>query len=495
MGNRRLVVVHPPDEEGARQATIGMARKVVRSREELAGFLRENELSDDVNDPNLIEWRGGGSRTWGKSSTGPSDSASWSRWATATLMANGLLTAGVLFAIIGARDAWEALTYVGRIASASFFAISFITLTAAVTVAADYLLRRRLKFSAAVNLLAVLTVLAANLLLLFIQGVGREYTHWFVLWLGLTLWSGWALWELLHRQRVWGKIPQRKKFAAALSISALIAVANFSYAQIYKPYAAPIVITNSVKFGTPLLAPGGHTIRIPLTLHFENSGEWPAYIIAASYEVIGLKGGHARQDPRAVETWRQDIQQEKMDLNAYADPRTSIPQPIIHELIVQPAYVYMEPGDAFTEERVIEIPAKNFNVIQAHSKVIAMRMDRASMTGEPGDWKEYSWRKGKAPSWVMEKAEAPNDSDYVEYHIPLKYSNEILNLTRNTRYLTLWWVLGKNKEYVFKLVDNVALDGEERIKRKTSERLRDRDRYGVVNIDSGFAQVFVAAQR
>ncbi|MGW3152224.1 hypothetical protein ACWDG1_48195 [Streptomyces sp. NPDC001177] len=500
MGNRRLVVVHPPDEEGARLATVGMARQVVRSREDLAGFLRENELPDDVNDPYLIEWRGGGSRAWGRSGTGPSDNSSWRRWATATLMAVGLLTDAVFFAIVGARDAWEALTYIGRIAGASFFAISFVTLAAAVTVVADYRRRRRLKFSAAMILFGVLTVLAANLLLLLVQAVGREYTHWLLLWFSLTLWSAWALWELLHRQRVWGKIPQRKKFTAVLSVGALIAVANFTYTEIYKPYAASIAIANSVKFGTPHLIPGGHAVQIPLILHFENTGEWSAYIIAASYKVRGLKADRTRQDSRAIDTWRQDIQQGQRDLNVYTDSPTSAPQLISHGLITEPDYVYLEPGDEFTEERTIEMPVQGegvFNVIEASSSVIAMRKDRVSVVGEPGDWKTYSWTKGErgAPSWVIAQAKTTNRSDYVEYHIPLKYSNEILNLTRRPRYLTLWWVLGKGKEYSFELIDTVARDGEEKDKRKMSERLRDRDKYGLVNEESGWVQMFAPNQR
>ncbi|MFJ6049432.1 hypothetical protein [Streptomyces sp. NPDC092307] len=496
MGNARLIVVHPPDGEGARQVTIGMARRVVRSREELARFLRENGLSGDVSDPQLIEWRGGGSRTWGRPGTGPSDNASWRRRATATLMAGGLLTAGVLFAVIGARDTWEALTYVGRIAGASFFVVSFIALAAAASVASDYCLRRRWRFSAAVILLAVLTVLATNVLLLAVQVAGREFTAWFAFWFGLTIWSGWALWELLHRQRVWSGIPHRKRFAAVLSISALIAAANFSYVQIYKPYATPIVISNSVKFGTPHLTPGGRTVQIPLTLQFDNVGEWPAYIVAASYEVLGFKQGYSRETPRAAEAWRPDIEDGRLNMNVYADSRTSAPQPIAHELIVEPAYVYMEPGDSFTDERVVEMPAGHFNVIQAHSKVIAMRKDRASMIGEPGGWKRYSWKEGEeVPPWVAEEAKTPKRSDYIAYRIPLKYSNEVLNLTRNSRYLTLWWMLGKGEEYGFKLVDTVALDGEEGVKRDTLERLRDRDKYGLVNIDSGFVQAFVAVEK
>ncbi|MEU0002716.1 hypothetical protein ABZ079_00010 [Streptomyces sp. NPDC006314] len=495
MTNTKLVVVHPPDEQGARQVTVGMARRAVRSREELARFLRDNEFSDEIDDPNLIEWRGGGSRTWGNSGTGPSDNSSWRRNATAIMMAVGLLTTAALFAIIGGKDASQALTYLGRLTGASLFIISFVALAAAFTVAVEYRLRRRLKFSAAIILFGVLTVLAANLILLVIQGVGREYTHWLLCWLSLAFWSGWALWELLHRQRVWKEIPQRKKFAAALSVGTLAAAANFTYTQMYKPYATPVMMTTSVKFGAPHVNPEdpGATIQLPLIIQFKNTGEVSTYIMGASYKVDGLTGGQTRKTPREIDSWHQDIQNDNPELNAYTDRTTAPPRTITYGMIMEPRGYWLDPGDDITEERIIEIPARKgtFNVIEAHIRAIMIRKDRMGVIGEPGDWKKLSWEKGKreAPSWVTKQEKVPANSEYVEYHIPLTYSNEILNLTRQPRYLTLWWMLGKGSDYHFSWIDIVAPDGEEIRGQKISERLGYKDKYGLINLDSGAVQV------
>lgn len=62
------IVVHPPAAKGGRRVTahaevLGTAFRP----EDVAEFLRHAGLSDDeiqLDDPNLIEWRGGGLDVW-----------------------------------------------------------------------------------------------------------------------------------------------------------------------------------------------------------------------------------------------------------------------------------------------------------------------------------------------------------------------------------------------------------------------------------------------
>lgn len=63
------IVVHPPGENGGRRVTAHAEQLGVAFRQEdVVEFLRNAGLSEDeiqLDDPNLIEWRGGGPDVWG----------------------------------------------------------------------------------------------------------------------------------------------------------------------------------------------------------------------------------------------------------------------------------------------------------------------------------------------------------------------------------------------------------------------------------------------
>ncbi|MFI2349479.1 hypothetical protein ACH492_20990 [Streptomyces sp. NPDC019443] len=487
-------VVHPPDEDGARQVTLGMHRQQVRSREELSEFLRDNGLSDDVHNPNQIEWRGGGSRAWGPSSTGPSGESRWRRWVTAIALTAGLVMAASFFGFIGAKDVSEALTYAGRIAGALLLAVAFIALTAAVVVLTDYGLRRRLKFSGPVILLGVLTVLTMNIILLCVQILGREYTHWLWMWLSLTLWAAWALWELIYHQRIWKEIPHRRKFAAALSIGAIVAIGNFVYTQIYQPYASPPIVLAESEFGTPHLDPTAGTIHLPVTVRFKNTGKVAVWVVGAYYHVVGVSWDSAHQKLQSLEEWQKNVVGTgEMDLHDYTRGRTEYV--ISQGMIQEPDYTYLEPGDGLTEQRLIEMPAEKgfFDSVYAYGEGYVLRKDRTKLAGDPIHWRKLSWESDKrsVPAWVWRNAGTRAGSEYIEYNTPLKYSNEILNFTRRPRRLTQWWMLGTNEEPAFTTQILLAPKGDRR-EPTASEWLKESDRYGLIYVWSGRREISYA---
>lgn len=63
------IVVHPPAAGGGRRVTAHTEPLGVAFRQEdVSEFLRHAGLSEDevqLDDPNLIEWRGGGPEVWG----------------------------------------------------------------------------------------------------------------------------------------------------------------------------------------------------------------------------------------------------------------------------------------------------------------------------------------------------------------------------------------------------------------------------------------------
>jgi hypothetical protein len=80
------------------------------------------------------------------------------------------------------------------------------------------------------------------------------------------------------------------------------------------------------------------------------------------------------------------------------------------------------------------------------------------------------------------------DSEYVEYEMPLKNSNELLNFTRHPRNLTLWWLLGTKDKPAFYLAVLASPEGERR-EPSFSEVLREWDRYGLGHVEGGQAVV------
>ncbi|MET7638680.1 hypothetical protein [Streptomyces sp. NPDC005438] len=60
------IVVYPPSESGGRRVRAGeQILGTAYSRRDLVEFLRRAGLEDpDLEDPGLVEWRGGGAEVW-----------------------------------------------------------------------------------------------------------------------------------------------------------------------------------------------------------------------------------------------------------------------------------------------------------------------------------------------------------------------------------------------------------------------------------------------
>ncbi|MFG2118276.1 hypothetical protein [Streptomyces sp. NPDC048710] len=397
------------------------------------------------------------------------------------LMIAGLVAASAVLICLGRQDIIHALSYAGRLAGGLLVAAGLTALVAAVCVVVDRLLGRGTKYTTAITLFGALAVLGAGLLLLTVQ-IG-EYTHWLWLWLGLVVWACWALWDLLHRRQAWREITFRRNFAAIVSFTALITAANFVYSQIYEPYSSPMTVVMSAKIGS--IHKDENTTYVPVTFELENTGKVGAYVVGASYSLTGVDWKSAYENPRDLKQWEKDIDTDALtDLHTYADKQQTYTVSI--GLLQTPGIYDLNPGERSTQEKIIELPTKTFRAVQITSEAYLLRKDRMTYSTAPTTYYSWSGKREIIPKWVTDYAGADAGSDYIRYQVPVHYSNQILNFTRRSRHITVWWVLGKENSTPAKpLVADLETPGGEQTEPTFSEWDQEREKYGFTYLVSG----------
>ncbi|MFF4574254.1 hypothetical protein [Streptomyces sp. NPDC001410] len=172
------------------------------------------------------------------------------------------------------------------------------------------------------------------------------------------------------------------------------------------------------------------------------------------------------------------------DLHAYADK----PQPytVSIGLLQQPGNYDLNPGEKLTQEKVIELPTKLYRAVQITSEAYLLRKDRMTYSATPTTYYSWSGKRETIPKWVTDYAEADAGSDYIRYQVPVHYSNQILNFTRRSRHITVWWVLGKeNRTPITPLVADLETPGGEQTEPTFSEWEQEREKYGFTYLISG----------
>ncbi|MHC5700737.1 hypothetical protein OTC26_004620 [Streptomyces tirandamycinicus] len=384
----------------------------------------------DLEDRARIRWKGGNSQIW--------PHRRWRQRVIGTAMALGLVATGGILGKIGTIDAFRALTYGGRVAGVSFIAGAMIEMLAAFAVL-DYWRRRQIKYSAAAVLFGVLVAVAAHILLLLVHIYGGEYTYYLWLWPTLLVWSLWALW-VLHRQHVWKAIPHPRGLTVGVVASAVLAAGNLAYSQVYLPYASNGAFRLSIDFGKPTLDQGMNVLHLPARLRYKNDGDVRLYVLGGMWRMYGLSTNFS-ESAREMKDWKRDINPPyELDFrrnSAEAD----------WDLIDSGGFSapgdWLEPGDDFKHERLVEIPVKSeFDIIHVDLELAMVRGDRGTLDqGFAGSWKP-SWdletlkHQEDAPEWV-----ADSGDEYIRYQSRIFHSNEILNVTRSPRYVTVWRVI------------------------------------------------------
>jgi hypothetical protein len=421
------VIVEQPDSRGLRKVTIngGVVGSAWSSRE-LRKILRRLGYPKTMNleDPKSIYWRGGDSRTW--------PDHPWRRRGTLVLMIAGMLGSAVMHIAVGWPDAIQAFTFAQRIIG-TIFVLAGLLQCAAIIAVLDYWGKRQLKPSGAISLLGAFIALATSITLVFMWLEETEYTPYLLVFAPLCLWSLWALF-LLIREKAWQATPHPKKFAAGVTATALLTAVSIAYSTMYQPTAAPIRFILKAEFGTPEASPDFQYVTVPLKLYVKNDGGIAVYIVNDDYTVWGTPIKHSAKGD-GLKRWKTDTEEGGYAAEAKRYVREGKADVVssghFHEL-----GNLLEPGEEHSSEEAVTLPMNaRYDELEATLDIEYIRRDRGRLEEEFQVPVGYSWDDSDKRYYCPPK----DCGEYVVYHGQVRHNNNMVNVTRRSRYLAAFW--------------------------------------------------------
>lgn len=366
------------------------------------------------------------------------------RRAWQTFFAAGLAATAIELSLLGVADALGSLTFAGRLSGVVCIAAAMMEVAALVAFL-SYVGPEPPRHAGTVVLFGVLISLLANLALLVIHMDSWSYTPYVWVWGLLFPWSLWALWRL-HERRVWSRVPHARGIATGVLATTLLAAGNFAYSQIYEPHVSPTLVTTTVAFGRATVADG--RASLPVRLRAKNAGRVGVYVLGTLYQVTGRRAVFTKE-ARPPEQWRQDIDEQALDLYRHTDVPSSGKGYDMLALgrFISPQGVLLEPGMETVTETVVQFPADaRYDVVAANASLAYVRKDRVTLVDEYAGTGRSSWRpnltpdpKRNAPRWVT--GTGATRSETFRFRSRIVHSNAVLEHTRAPHYVTLWWIL------------------------------------------------------
>ncbi|GAB2878670.1 hypothetical protein GCM10027074_53630 [Streptomyces deserti] len=458
MSIRPWVIVEAPDSRGLRRVIVGSETVgsvwSLRQLRRMLGRLGYPE-DMDMEDPASVCWRGGDSGTW--------PDRAGRRRAITVLMTAGMLASMAFNVVIGWPDALGALTFAQRI-SGALFVLSGVVQGAAAIAVLDHWGKRQGKSSGAVVLVGVLVALATDSLLLFMWVDEREYTPYLLVFMPLWCWSACALW-LLVREKAWRGMPRPKTFAAGVVATALLTAMSLAYSTMYQPAAAPMHFILKAEFGTSRADPLRMHVHVPLKLYVKNAGGIPVYVIIDDYTVYGRIAEYSEGANR-LEEWRRSLDEKRPEeAERYVD-RLKLMK-VSSGRLHRPGD-WLDVGQEFAMERVVQIPTTTeFDTLDVVLQITYMRKDRGKLDVAQFRRMHRSWDKAEGRYYCAPK----KCGEELYYHGRVRHNNNLVNVTRKPRYVTVIWSPREPPRYSIS-----SFNFEGRVAR--SEERRDVDRYG-----------------
>ncbi|MGW0880159.1 hypothetical protein [Streptomyces sp. NPDC002671] len=391
----------------------------------------------------------------------------------------GVLLALLLTALLvgwwGFEDFSEALTFTGRVTGAALIVVMLIMCAGAVMVV-DHWVLGTISYSGFYALISTGVAFLVNATLLLQVFLDGERIVYPVLLVLLTVGSAWAA---LMVWRTSGEIPAPKRVAAALIVSTVIAIANFSYQNLYQPFHRSTQPLVSLTVGKPVFSKGRKAFAVPVDIRIVNHGDVGFYVLGTEFHAMGERVPLSGRD-RLREKWRLDAENwhrypEKHPLSrreAYQPGELVAAQPWI------PVGHWIEASDEFVSRTVVQLPIGTpYDHLAFYATASLARKDRLGMAHFGSD--EYSWRGVPLPQWMKNGQE---DYDTIVYSAPVQENNAIDKHTRKPRHITVYWRFGAHGVDV---AESITRKGEKDRELSEPKYREMRSRYGLVDVLAG----------
>ncbi|MDD9382406.1 hypothetical protein M8Z33_38335 [Streptomyces sp. ZAF1911] len=409
----------------------------------------------------------------------------------------GLFATAVELMLFGAEDVSSALTFAGRMTGVVFLA-AMVLESAALFAAVAVLSGGASRHISTLLGIGILVSLVLNLVLLTVQLADGGYTHHVWIWGLMILWALWALW---WEWDVWRGVSRPRGFAAGVVVTAMVAIGNFGYTQVYQPYVSTALLSTTVEILGATHEPGEDKVVVAVRLRTKNTGKVGVFVLGSLYQVSGRKPHFVKKD-RTERDLFEDWGDRQRDLLRHTDvPKKG------YQLLAQGQFtgraglvVVLEPGSEIVAERIVEFPyGAKYDVLGITANVVSLRRDRAKLTDNYGTSGRRLWvandthhhyNPPSPPTWIAQ----PSEITY-RFRSRIKHSNSLLEHTRPPHYVTLWWVgrepLGESP-FGPELTAIVGPEGTEPPEQTASELRQMTDAYGLSNAPSGYMQKSLA---
>ncbi|MEV2241110.1 hypothetical protein [Micromonospora sp. NPDC049891] len=194
---------------------------------------------------------------------------------------------------LGGLNLVGALTFSGQVTGVALLVAGAVTLAGAVSAGILAFARgsrqagatrRRKDRLLLVILLALLAALLTNVMLLVTQLTTGDITWLLAGWVALCVLSVLLFGYVFFARGA--SFPLPRKIALGAAVTALLALANFAYSQLYLPSKQEAAIIAVPAFGTPTNDDDSAGVTVPFEVDFKVAGQ-PVYILAATYSVAG----------------------------------------------------------------------------------------------------------------------------------------------------------------------------------------------------------------
>lgn len=421
--------------------------------------------------------------------TTPPGPASGSRSGSHVMVRRGLTKskcsraemAGVLLVLLltalpvgwcGLQDFSAALTFPGCVTGAALM-LAALTMFVGFAAVVDCWIRGPISNFGLIALISTGVALLTNTLLLLQTWKDGDRVRYPVLFGLLMLGSLWAVvlvWRRLD------EIPTPKRVAAALIVSTIVAVANFSYQSLYQPYRRGVEPLVHLSVGKAVLSGDRKAFSVPVDIKLVNHSDVGFYVLGTEFHAMGEYVPLSKTD-RARGKWRYDAEQWVKYREKHPLSRREVYQP--GELVAAqpwiPAGHWVEASNESLTRTVIQLPIDTpYDHLAFYATVSLARKDRLNLGafGRPG----YSWQGVELPQW-MKRGE--KEYDTIVQSAEVQENNTIDEYTREPRRVTTYWRFGLHGVEVSEVIARKGEEGRTFPERTNREV---RDRYGLVDV-------------